>query len=97
MIGSQPILDVLGILLLGLLRNPDQPLWTPMQFEVSSPSLSSTLIARRTRCGRPSSDLLSISTRRYAGVYDSRASTSASASIMASGDTDDFYSRDLWR
>jgi len=26
-IGSQPILDVLGVLLLGLLRNPDQPLW----------------------------------------------------------------------
>ena len=44
-----------------------------------------------------SSDLLSISTRRYAGVYDSRASTSASASMMASGDTDDFYNRDLWR
>jgi hypothetical protein len=68
-----------------------------MEFEISPSSLPSTLTARRTRCGRPSSDLSSTSTRRYAGVYDSRASTSASASMMASGGADDFYRRDLWR
>src|SRR5215212_1642142 len=45
---------------------------SPRQSEASSPSVSSILIAGRTRCWRPSSDLLSISTRRYAGVYNSR-------------------------
>jgi hypothetical protein len=40
---------------------------------------------------------LNISTRRYAGVYDSRASPPAKASMMASGDTDDFYTRDPWQ
>src|SRR5262245_47852578 len=51
----------------------------------SSSMRPSTLTARRTWWGRPSSYLSMTSARRYAGDEDSRASTSASASMMASG------------
>jgi hypothetical protein len=32
-IRSQPVLDVLGVLLLGLLRIPDQPVWALTEFD----------------------------------------------------------------
>ena len=83
---SQRVLVVLGVLLLlRALRIPHQPIGAQRNSRTSSSSRPERLTARRTWCGRPSSYLPRTSARLYAGAYDSRASTSASASMMASG------------
>jgi hypothetical protein len=60
------------------------PPWGTTASAQLSAKRPSTFTARRTWRGRPSSYLSSTSARRYAGDEDNRASTSASASMMAS-------------